>query len=69
MQGDLRAEREFCTSAVKVGLLRKWHLSENQKKGHKLAKESRGGAAFQEKEWIWVTEYDLRTYQTGSYFA
>lgn len=52
-QDDLRAKREFCTSSIKVGLLRKWHLSENQKKGQKLAKDSRGGrtgAAFQEKE-------------------
>lgn len=50
---DLRAKREFCTAAIKVGLRRKWHLCENQEKGQKLAKESRGGkarAAFQEKE-------------------
>lgn len=73
-QDDLRAKREFCTSAIKVGLLGKWHLSENQKKAKNQQKKVEGeqGLLSKKKNESVQTQhqrYDLRTYQMGSYFA
>lgn len=41
-QGNLRMKREFYTSETKVWLIRKWHLSEDQKEVQSQWDESRG---------------------------